>query len=103
MRFIYFFDFEYRDNEDPDELVLLSWMPSDTKQAQTIDLRAGRGREKVSALFETHQDGVWVAYNAQTDLKCLLTLGQDIRPLKVIDAMAEARMVILTHVPPRNV
>lgn len=96
MKFLYF-DFEFRNNEDPNELVLVSWMPSDTKQAHTIDLREGRGRAELARLYRDHQDSVWVAYNAQADLKCLLSLGFDIRPLRVIDAMAEARMVTLTH------
>lgn len=96
MDFLYF-DCEYRDREIPEELVLLSWMTSTEPTPKTIDLRSQEGRRQVIALTESYSDHAWVAYNAQADLACLLALGVDITLLRVIDAMAEARMVTLTH------
>jgi hypothetical protein len=92
-----YFDFEFRDNENAEALVLLSWMTSPAKRPETIDLRSTAGRSQLHRVVEAYQDHVWIAYNAQADLKCLIALGIDIRPLQVIDAMAEARMVTLTH------
>jgi len=92
-----YFDFEYRDNEDKEALVLMSWMTSPARQPEIIDLRTFVGRSQVRHLANSHQNHVWIAYNAQADLKCLMALGIDIQPLKIIDAMAEARMVSLTH------
>lgn len=92
-----YFDFEYRDNEVEEALVLMSWMTSSTRLPETIDLRSPEGRSQVHQLVSSYKDHIWVAYNAQADLKCLLALGIDIRQLKVVDAMAEARMVTLTH------
>lgn len=92
-----YFDFEYRDYERAEELVLLSWMTAKTKVPQTIDLRHAEGRLQVAELVDRFEHHTWIAYNAQADLKCLLALGIDISGLLVIDAMAEARMVTLTH------
>jgi len=92
-----YFDFEFRDNEVEESLVLMSWMTSPTGQPETIDLRTLAGRSQIHQLVNTYKDHIWIAYNAQADLKCLLALGVVIQPLKVIDAMAEARMVTLTH------
>lgn len=92
-----YFDFEYRDNEVEEALALMSWMTSPARQPEIIDLRSSVGRSQVRHLVNSHQDHVWIAYNAQADLKCLLALGIDIQSMKVVDAMAEARMVTLTH------
>ena len=92
-----FFDFEYRDNEEAGEIILLSYLDTRAGEPVTLDLRAGKSDEDLVSVYREHQDDTWCAYNAQADLLCLLALGLDIRPLQVIDLMAEARMITLTN------
>lgn len=94
MRIIYF-DFEYRDNEKAGQLVLLTYQAEGA--AKAVDLRSAAGREEVRNLTRKYSDWIWAAFNAEADLKCLMTLGVDIRELSVIDLMAEANMICLTH------
>ncbi|MDX2370858.1 MAG: DNA polymerase [Colwellia sp.] len=94
--FIYF-DFEYRKNNNPDEVILLSYLVSDEQNAHTIDLRNNSGRVELSRLVQKYNKLIWVAYNAIADLSCLVAFGIDISGLEVIDLMAEARMITLTN------
>lgn len=93
----FYFDFEYRDKNKANEIILVSYMSSEDKVCHTIDLRDGRNLERLNKVFEQYKSHTWVAYNAIADLTCLLTLGIDIEEVKLIDAMVEARMVTLTH------
>jgi DNA polymerase-1 len=93
-----YFDFEYRNPEVVDELVLVALQ--DTKAAKTprlFDLRLIDGRKSFTGYFQDHKDEVWCCFNGLADLTCLLALGLDIHDLKFIDAMTEARMITLSH------
>jgi DNA polymerase I-like protein with 3'-5' exonuclease and polymerase domains len=93
----FYFDFEYRDNTKADSIILVTYMSSIDKLVNTIDLRNQMGIDELQQLFKHHINDIWVAYNAVADLTCLLSFGLDIKQLNVIDLMAEARMITLTH------
>ena len=61
-RFLYF-DFEYRDNRNVDELVLLAYATSDDRSPKLMDLRDRSDHLGVRHLVRDHQDHIWVAYN----------------------------------------
>ena len=96
MKFLYF-DFEYRNNTVQQEIILLSYKASTDKEVKYIDLREIHAKQEVIELTNRYQDHIWVAFNAQADLTCLVSLGADISGLSVIDAMVEAKMISLTH------
>ena len=92
-----YFDFEYRDNEDRDAILMMAFLSSASGKPHVVDLRTPEGHEQLRKVVSQHSDHYWVAYNAMADLTCLATLGIDIASLKVIDVMVEARMIMLTH------
>ena len=94
--FIYF-DFEFRNNGKAEEIILLSYMTSINKTPKLIDLRASTAAAQILQLVEKFKSFVWVAFNAQADLTCLLSFNVDISQLKVIDVMVETKMISLTH------
>lgn len=95
---MFYFDFEYRNNEVRNDIILVSYLNSNSGgECSTIDLRSEDGRKLWETVYKDNINEIWVAYNARADLTCMLTLGQCIRNLKVIDAMAEARLVTMTH------
>jgi hypothetical protein len=72
-------------------------MCSTDKEIHSIDLRQKEGADALIDLVESNSNATWVAFNALADLTCLLAFGVDIQRLKVIDLMAEGRMITLTH------
>jgi len=108
-----YLDFEYRGEsvelnkknrvvrvpKDPSELVLMAFCDSQSSEVQVLDLRTTEGREQAK-----RQVSIWmfsgetlVSFNANAEIGCLLSLGIDVRPIKFIDLMVEARMISLTH------
>lgn len=90
-----FFDFEYRDNYRREDLVLFAYRVGDVRG--TFDLRGGLELPALRKFAKEYANDIWCAFNAKVDLTALLAAGVDITDFKVIDLMAEANMVTLTH------
>ena len=60
-----FFDFEYRDNEEAGEIILLSYLDTRAGEPVTLDLRAGKSDEDLVSVYREHQDDTWCAYPVQ--------------------------------------
>ena len=95
-RFIYF-DIEYRDNRATDAILMMAYTSSDDRIPRVIDLRDSAGHRELNTLVQDNTSKIWVGYNVAADLTCLHTLGVDVDRIRFIDAMAEARMITLTH------
>ena len=91
-----YFDFEYRDNQLRDCIILCSTKVGE-QESKPWDIRSDEGLSWFKQFFNEHCKDVWAAYNADADLQCLISLGLDIRHLLVVDLMAEATMVMRTH------
>lgn len=89
-----FHDFEYRDDG---RQIILGCFRTETERLQ-IDFRdVDQGRKILADFVARHQDAWWLPYSGMAEMGCMLRLGIDIRPLKWIDLMVEARQITGTH------
>jgi DNA polymerase-1 len=92
-----FFDFEYRNPYQLKDLVCVAIKDTLSSANHVYDLRSLENRKTFTDYFKLKSQEIWSCYNGLADLTCLHTLGLDIKNLKFIDAMVEARMITLSH------
>ena len=65
-------------------------------QEWRLDLRDRSQVPVLRQIVEGHLDHVWIAYSATAEIHQLLNLGIEVRQMKWIDALVEARMISAT-------
>jgi DNA polymerase-1 len=92
-----FIDFEYNSEAGITICCVIRKCRGGTvEQEWRLDLRERRDLPVLQQIVADHPDHVWIAYSATAEIHQLLNLGIEVRQMKWIDALVEARMISAT-------